>query len=167
VAEQFDIEQRWPELFEQLEARQRRAIVQSFVSAWHEGWVPNREDVKNLTDEARGDIDHDEYFRRVAQAAERHRRGGAPQNLSMPIENFSGATPEEICRRYAAGFLTREQLVDELARFPYVKGGTTDGYDTLIVDPPGAWSEVDDAARLGLIDDAIYEEVFSLRHGLG
>jgi len=24
--------------------------VQSFVSAWHEGWVPNREDVKNLTE---------------------------------------------------------------------------------------------------------------------
>lgn len=89
------------------------------------------------------------------------------QNLSMPIENFSGATPEEICRRHAAGFLSREQLVDELSRFPYVKGGTTDGYDTLIVDPPGAWSEVDDAARLGLIDDAIYEEVFNLRHGLG
>jgi hypothetical protein len=89
------------------------------------------------------------------------------QNLSMPIENFSGATPEEICRRYGAGFLTREQLVDELARFPYVKGGTTDGYDTLIVDPPGAWSEVADAVRWGLIDDAIYEEVFNLRHGLG
>ena len=77
MAERFDIEQRWPELFEQLEARQRRAIVQSLASAWHGGWAPNREDVRNLTDEARGDVDHDEYFRRVAQAAERHRRGAA------------------------------------------------------------------------------------------
>ena len=73
MAERFEIEQRWPDLFERLEARQRRAVVQSLASAWHEGWVPNREDVKNLTDEARGDIDRDEYLRRVAQAAERHR----------------------------------------------------------------------------------------------
>lgn len=89
------------------------------------------------------------------------------QNLSMPIENFSGATAEEICRRYGAGFMTREQLVDELARFPYVKGGATDGYDSLVVDPPGAWSEVADAVRWGLIDEGIYEEVFNRRHGLG
>ena len=86
--------------------------------------------------------------------------------VTMPIEGFSGATPYEICQRYAAGFIDREKLVDELTRFPYVKGGQTDGYDSLIVEPAGTWSEVDDAARRGLIEDDIYEEVFNRRHGL-
>lgn len=86
--------------------------------------------------------------------------------VPMPLDGFSGATPYEICQRYAAGFLSRPQLVDELARFPYVKGGHTDGYDSLIVDPPGTWSEVEDAARRGLIEDDVYEEVFNRRHGI-
>ena len=44
-------------------------MVQSFAAAWHEGWIPNREDVENLTDEARGAIDETEYLRRVREAA--------------------------------------------------------------------------------------------------
>lgn len=86
--------------------------------------------------------------------------------VPMPLEGFSGATPYEICQRYAAGFIDRAQLVDELTRFPYEKEGHTDGYDSLIVDPPGTWSEVSDARRRGLIEDGIYEEVFSRRHGI-
>ena len=86
--------------------------------------------------------------------------------VPMPLDGFSGATPYEICQRYAAGFIDRAKLVDELTRFPYVKGGQTDGYDSLIVDPAGTWSEVSDAARRGLIEDDVYEEVFNRRHGL-
>ena len=86
--------------------------------------------------------------------------------VTMPLDGFSGATPYEICQRYAAGFIDRAKLVDELTRFPYVKGGQTDGYDSLIVDPAGTWSEVSDAARRGLIEDAVYEEVFNRRHGI-
>lgn len=74
VAENFDIERQWPELFAQLDDKQRRAVVQSFASAWHEGWTPNREDVENLTDEARGAIDGEEYMRRVRRAAARRRQ---------------------------------------------------------------------------------------------
>lgn len=86
--------------------------------------------------------------------------------VTMPLDGFSGATPYEICQRYAAGFIDRAKLVDELTRFPYVKGGQTDGYDSLIVDPVGTWSEVSDAARRGLIEDDVYEEVFNRRHGI-
>lgn len=71
MAEEFDVEERWPELFGQLDPIQRRAVVQALASAWHEGWTPNREDVENLTDEARGAIDSDEYMRRVREAARR------------------------------------------------------------------------------------------------
>lgn len=73
MAEKFDIEERWPELFAQLDANQRNAVRQSLAAAWHEGWVPNREDVENLTDEARGAIDEAEYLRRADEAAERNR----------------------------------------------------------------------------------------------
>ncbi|MHB9004294.1 MAG: hypothetical protein ACYC6C_09570 [Coriobacteriia bacterium] len=85
--------------------------------------------------------------------------------VTMPLEGFSGATPYEICQRYAGGLIDRAQLVDELTRFPYAKGGQTDGYDSLIVDPVGTWSEVSDARRRGLIEDDVYEEVFNGRHG--
>lgn len=84
--------------------------------------------------------------------------------LTMPLDGFSGATPYEICQRYAAGFIGRAQLIDELTRFPYVKGGQTDGYDSLIVDPPGTWSEVSDALHRGFMDERVYEEVFNARH---
>src|SRR5690606_7749494 len=86
--------------------------------------------------------------------------------VTMPLEGFSGATPYEICQRYANGLIDRAQLVDELTRFPYVEGGHTDGYDSLIVDPPGTWSEVSDARRRGLIEYDVYEEVFNRRHNI-
>lgn len=69
--EKFDVEDRWPELFVQLDATQRNAVRQSLAAAWHEGWTPNREDVENLTDEARGAVDASEYLRRVREAARR------------------------------------------------------------------------------------------------
>lgn len=65
------IEQRYPELFAQLDETQRRAVVQSLAAGWHEGWKPTREDVENLTDYARGAIDADEYDRRADAAAHR------------------------------------------------------------------------------------------------
>ncbi|MCL2091810.1 MAG: hypothetical protein FWH11_11560 [Micrococcales bacterium] len=71
AAEVFDVEARWPELFAQLDGTQRSAVLQSLAASWHEGWVPNREDVENLTDRARGAIDAAEYRRRSHTAARR------------------------------------------------------------------------------------------------
>lgn len=71
MAEQLDVEERWPELFAPLDEVQRRAVLQSLANAWHEGWEPNREDVANLTDRARGVIDKEEYLRRAHAAARR------------------------------------------------------------------------------------------------
>lgn len=73
MAAEFDIEGRWPELFVALDEAGRRAVVNAFASSWHEGWVPNREDVANLTDFVRGAIDEVEHDRRAAEVAERHR----------------------------------------------------------------------------------------------
>jgi len=74
---QLDIEGRWPELFAELDERERFAVAQSFAAAWHEGWVPNREDVENLTDRIRGAIDGAEYMRRVEGAAKRSKSSKA------------------------------------------------------------------------------------------
>lgn len=75
MAERFDLEQRWPELFAPLDDVQRRAVLQSLANAWHEGWEPTRDDVANLTDRARGLIDMDEYLRRAKEAADRRATG--------------------------------------------------------------------------------------------
>ena len=68
---QMKVEQQYPELFAQLDDKQRRAVVQSLAAGWHEGWEPTREDVENLTDYMRGAIDADEYDRRSDAAAHR------------------------------------------------------------------------------------------------
>lgn len=70
MGEVFDVEQRWPELFAPLDRQQRWAVSQSVAIGWHEGWEPNREDVANLVDNARGVID-DEYLRRARERARR------------------------------------------------------------------------------------------------
>lgn len=73
ASERFDIQERWPELFIELDDVQRRAVVQSLAAAWHEGWTPNREDVADLVAEARGVITFEEYQRRSIAKAERQR----------------------------------------------------------------------------------------------
>lgn len=73
---QLDVEQRWPELFTGLDEAQRRSVVQPLAAAWHSGWEPNREDVKNLTDYAAGRIDHPEYVRRAQGVVEQMRGSG-------------------------------------------------------------------------------------------
>jgi hypothetical protein len=73
MAVQFNIEVTWPELFEELSALDRVAVVQTLASSWHEGWVPNREDVADLIDVTRGVIDEAEYDARTRAKVERER----------------------------------------------------------------------------------------------
>lgn len=81
------------------------------------------------------------------------------QDLPQVTEGFSGAGPAEICQRYAAGLISRDQLIDELTRWPYTPVKDDDPYDWLVVAPPGSWEEVTDALYEGWIDDDIYDEV--------
>ena len=73
-------------------------------------------------------------------------------------------TPYQICQLYKEGVIDRELLIEKLVAYPYVPEKQTDGYDSLIVDPPGTWSEVSDALRHGLIEEDVYDEVFNKRH---
>ncbi|MDR1441790.1 MAG: hypothetical protein LBJ02_05285 [Bifidobacteriaceae bacterium] len=83
--------------------------------------------------------------------------------VPMPLEGFSGATPKEICERYAAGEIDREQLIDELVRYPYVPRGKSDGYDSLLIDPPGSFAEVQEAGFRGLISSELYGAILAAR----
>jgi hypothetical protein len=77
MAVEFDIEARWPELFEGMSELDRRAVVQTLASGWHEGWVPNRPDVADLVDVTRGVIDEAEYNNRIRAAIAHDRAAGA------------------------------------------------------------------------------------------
>jgi hypothetical protein len=66
------IETRWPELFTPLDETHRELLNDAFASIWHEGWIPNREDVKDLSEHLQGIIDITEYNRRSRVAAERY-----------------------------------------------------------------------------------------------
>jgi hypothetical protein len=73
MSAEFNIEARWPELFAPLSETERRAIVNTLASGWHEGWTPNRADVADLIDVTRGVIDEAEYRTRTADAIARDR----------------------------------------------------------------------------------------------
>ncbi len=61
IVSAFDIEQRWPELFQNLDEQQRLGVRNTLAALWHEGFELTREDFENLTDYAAGIIDADEY----------------------------------------------------------------------------------------------------------
>lgn len=85
-----------------------------------------------------------------------------------PIKpGFAGATPYEIAQRFAIGEITREQLIDQLARWEYAPQSRTDGYDSLLVDPPGTFEEVVKAANDGLIDGVTYDAILDRAEELG
>jgi hypothetical protein len=75
------------------------------------------------------------------------------------VPGFSGASPYEVAQRYAAGLLTRDQLIDELSRWRYRPQDRTDGWDDLVLTVPGSFDDVITAARHGLIDDEAYDAV--------
>lgn len=74
------------------------------------------------------------------------------------LPGFSGATPFEIAQRYAAGLIDREQLVDELGRFPYVpfSAPARDGMNATV---PGTAREILEALDAGLIDEDTYDAI--------
>ncbi|MEV7574373.1 hypothetical protein AB0P28_14870 [Pseudarthrobacter sp. NPDC089323] len=79
---------------------------------------------------------------------------------------FSGASPYEIAQRYAVGEIGRDALIDQLARWDYAPQSRTDGYDSLLVDPPGTFDEVGKALSDGLLDDATYDAIIDRREEL-
>lgn len=68
----FDIEQRQPELFQNLDDQQRLGVRNTLAALWHEGFDLTREDVENLTNYAASIIDANEYRARAHATAGAH-----------------------------------------------------------------------------------------------
>ena len=62
MSNEFNLLERWPELFEGLDEKEVKVLIDTFASSWHEGWEPNYEDVKLMTDYVKGKITQEEYF---------------------------------------------------------------------------------------------------------
>lgn len=75
-------------------------------------------------------------------------------------EGFHGGDPEEIIQRFTAGYLTREQVIDELARWPYAPDIPLDGpLDDLLIDTPGSFDVVADALSSGQLPGDVYDAI--------
>ncbi|MBT1634674.1 hypothetical protein [Clavibacter michiganensis] len=102
----------------------------------------------------------------VFEPADRDRIAAA-REVRVAVDGFSGATPYEICERYSVGMLDRDRLVDELVRFPYVPRDEVEGYDDLVVNPPGTFMDVSRATTNDLLDIETYGEVVQRLHVSG
>ena len=61
----LDLLRLYPDLFVGLAGETVEGITETFVSAYFEGWEPNREDVADLIAWEKGEIDDAEYDRRT------------------------------------------------------------------------------------------------------
>lgn len=102
MSEQFDIEARWPALFEGLDSRTKRAVVRSLAAGWHEGWKINYADVHDLVEFAQGSIDLGEYEQRARQAAEQAAMKGKLTHRKRAQLVRSDTSPDDL-REIAEG----------------------------------------------------------------
>jgi hypothetical protein len=79
---------------------------------------------------------------------------------------FSGGTPYEIAQRFDAGEISRDQLVDELARWNYSPDEPDDGQDWT-TGRNSSFDGVTRAHRDDLIDDDTYEAILDRQDELG
>jgi len=74
-----------------------------------------------------------------------------------------GETPLELCKRYAAGRISFNELADILSNYPFDPPTWTDGADDLLVSSVNSWSEVVLAYSLGYLTLGEYARIFELR----
>lgn len=68
--------------------------------------------------------------------------------------------PFETCEMYAAGLVTRDELVEGLARRDYApRAMSADLLDDLVMPAKGSVADLERALRRGLIDDELFDEV--------
>lgn len=95
----------------------------------------------------------------ISQAAVSKARKSA---VIMNPDGFVGASPWEVCQRYAAGEIDRDELLRELLAWPYAEGDSHPSpADDVVVFPAGSREEIVAAFRSGLIDAEIYDAVMS------
>lgn len=81
-------------------------------------------------------------------------------------DRYHHHAPKAIIAGYSAGEISREDMLDSLAKYPYAEQPPTDGYDWNTPAPAGpTWMDVSVAVNLGYLTEADYAEIFERRHG--
>lgn len=77
------------------------------------------------------------------------------------LEDRDAATPYELCQRYAAGLITREDMIKELAGWPYPPTPIADEFGDFQGAVSGTFDDVVLAENTGLINADDYAEIFA------
>lgn len=77
------------------------------------------------------------------------------------LEGRNAATPYELCQRYAAGLITREEMISELVGWPYPPMPDPDEFGGYQDYPEGTFDDVVLAENTGLINADDYAEIFA------
>ena len=77
------------------------------------------------------------------------------------VAGFNAASPHELCQRFAAGMIDREEVIRELAAWPYRSAPKFNEFGELESDIAGTFIDVENAVSFGLIDESIYEDVLN------
>ncbi|WP_342763048.1 ArsR family transcriptional regulator [Dermabacter hominis] len=82
------------------------------------------------------------------------------RNVAFPPDGFAGASPLEICERYAAGQISSEDLKSQLVTWDFPPmPQPSDIFDDDPLPPPGTWAEVEQALSYGYLSEELYEAV--------
>lgn len=74
-------------------------------------------------------------------------------------------TPQEIFDAYVAGTMSRSEMIEQIAYYPFAQEPQTDGYDWITPPPDGpTWMEVSHARRRNKITPDDYAEILELRN---
>ena len=69
MGEYFDIDLRYPDLFEGLTKEQHQRVIQTLVSSWLSGYEHSREEVARFIDLVVGRISGEEYRKQILEHA--------------------------------------------------------------------------------------------------
>ncbi|OFM97404.1 MULTISPECIES: hypothetical protein [Rothia] len=69
MAEYFDLPERYPELFAQLNEEQYQNVVEPLISSWLEGYDFSRKEVARFIDHELGRISDDEFRKQILEEA--------------------------------------------------------------------------------------------------
>jgi len=84
----------------------------------------------------------------------------AAKKIDPVRPGFSGGSPREICLRYKAGQISRDQVIDQLVHWDYVpRKPVEDPYNDLLFDTPGSFDDVLQALHDGVLDGETYDIV--------
>ncbi|WP_296216378.1 hypothetical protein [uncultured Corynebacterium sp.] len=82
------------------------------------------------------------------------------RRVAMPEPGQRWASPYEVCQRYAAGELTRDETIQILSTWEYADGSVSrEPWDDMMILPEGSIHEVVCASGCNLIDNDMYAAI--------